>query len=273
MTVNFSILILTFNEELNIAKCLDALNDCMDIVIIDSFSTDKTLDIISNYSNIRVFQRKFDNFANQRNYALDNLQFNQKWILHLDADEIVDNDFIEECNRLAESDNKSAYWVSSKLIFLNRWIRYASSYPVYQMRFMKLGEVRFIQVGHGQREGEALRGFGSMKNSYLHYNFSKGISEWIEKHNRYSLAEAIEEINEQPGSFWNIFSKEIIIKRRTLKYISHKLCCRPFLRFMYLYVIKKGFLDGIPGYYYCQLMAMYERMIVLKKKELILEKK
>ena len=272
MKVNFSIIILTFNEELNIAKCLDAVKECQDIVVLDSYSTDRTLDIVKAYSNVRVFQRKFDNFANQRNYAIDNLKFVHHWILHLDADEVVNTDFIEECNRFAGSDNKSAYWVPNKLMFFDKWIKYASSYPVYQMRFMKLGEVRYIQVGHGQREGEALRGFGYMKNPYLHYNFSKGISEWIEKHNRYSLAEAIEEINEQPISIWNIFSKEKIIRRRTLKYISHKLCCRPFFRFFFLFVLKKGFLDGMPGYYYCQLMAIYERMIVLKKREIIMNR-
>lgn len=273
MKASFSAIILTYNEEINIERCLNSLTVCDDIVVIDSYSSDGTLDLVNKYNNVRVFQRKFDNFAYQRNYALDNFKYNHDWILHLDADEVIDSDFMEECNQIVERNDKSAFWVPSKLIFLDKWIRYASSYPVYQMRFMKLGEVRFIQVGHGQREGEALRGFGYMKSPYLHFNFSKGLSDWFEKHNRYSQAEALVEINEQNLSIWNLFSKEIVVKRRTLKHLSHKIYFRPQFRFLYLYFINRGFLDGMAGFQYCQLMAMYERMIVLKKKEILIQKK
>ncbi len=268
INVNFSILLLTHNEEDNIKRCLNALSVCDDIVVIDDMSTDNTVSIIQSFPNTRVFIRKFDNFANQRNYALDNILFKHTWILHLDADEVVTEVFLDECNKLAEKDEKSAYWVPCKLMFFGKWIKHASGYPVYQMRFMKLGEIRFVQVGHGQREGKSIRGIGYMKNAYLHYNFSKGLEEWKEKHNKYSLAEAIEEVFEKPCSFLGLFSHDKIIKRRTLKYLSHKICGRPFIRFLYLYIIKKGFLDGMSGYKYCKLMALFEKMIVLKKHEI-----
>jgi glycosyltransferase involved in cell wall biosynthesis len=268
MSVNFSVLLLTHNEEDNIKRCLNALSVCDDIIVIDDLSTDNTVTISQSFPNVQIYTRKFDNFANQRNYALDKIEFKYTWILHLDADEVVTEDFINECIQLAEKDEKSAYWVPSKLIFFDKWIKHASSYPVYQMRFMKLGEIRFVQVGHGQRESESKRGIGYMKNAYLHYNFSKGLEEWKEKHNKYSLAEAIEEVFEKPCSFWGLFSPDKIIKRRTLKYLSHKICGRPSIRFLYLYILKKGFLDGMSGYKYCKLMSSFEKMIVLKKQEI-----
>jgi glycosyltransferase involved in cell wall biosynthesis len=267
MKVNFSVLILTFNEEINIRRCLEPLSCVDDIIVIDSFSTDGTLSILNEYSNVRVFQRKFDDFASQRNFGLKNCEPKHSWVLHLDADEVVNLEFLGECTELASIDEKSGYLVPSKLIFLNKWIKHASGFPVYQMRFMKLGEVEFIQVGHGQREGDSKRGIGYMKNAYLHFNFSKGFSDWFEKHNRYSTQEAKQEQIDKIGSLLDVFKKDKLIRRRALKKISYKLPFRPFLKFCYLYFFKLGFLDGIAGFYYCRLMGIYEMMILLKKKE------
>lgn len=267
MEFKFSVLILTFNEELNIRRCLEPLKGIQDIIVIDSFSTDSTLSILNEYPNVRIFQRKFDDFASQRNFGLKNCEPKYPWVLHLDADELVDREFLEECSLLASLDQKSGYLVPSKLIFLNKWIKHASGFPVYQMRFMKLGEVEFVQVGHGQREGDSIRGMGYMKSAYLHFNFSKGLSDWFEKHNRYSTLEAKQEQIDNSVSLVNIFSNDKVIKRRALKNISHKLPFRPMLKFCYLYFIRLGFLDGMEGLYYCRLMSIYEIMILLKKKE------
>jgi glycosyltransferase involved in cell wall biosynthesis len=273
MKINFSVLIITFNEDKNINRCLKPLSCLDDIVVIDSFSTDNTIPVLTNYQNVRIFQRKFDDFASQRNFGLTNCGFKHSWVLHLDADEVVDENFLQECSRLVDLDEKSGYLVSSKLIFLNRWIKYASGFPVYQMRFMKLGEVEFIQVGHGQRESESKRGIGYMKSSYLHYNFSKGLEDWIEKHNRYSSGEAKHEFNDYDFSILKILAKDKIVRRRTLKKLSNKFPFRPFLKFFYLYFFKLGFLDGKEGYYYCRLMMLYESMILLKKKEILFDNK
>ncbi|NVJ85987.1 MAG: glycosyltransferase family 2 protein [Algoriphagus sp.] len=267
MKINFSVLILTYNEEINIERCLQPLSELDDIIVVDSFSTDKTIPLLNSYSNVRVFQRKFDDFASQRNFGLKNFGLKHPWVLHLDADEVVDKDFLEECSRLAELDEKSGYLVPSKLIFLNKWIKHASGFPVYQMRFMKIGEVEFVQVGHGQREGNSKRGIGYMNTPYLHYNFSKGLADWFEKHNRYSTQEAQQEQKNEKDSLRHIFSSNKILRRRALKKISHRIPFRPFFKFCYLYFFKMGFLDGKAGFYYCQLMWLYESMIVVKKKE------
>lgn len=270
MKLNFSVLILTYNEEINIAQCLYSLKECDDIVVIDSNSTDRTVDIAKDYPNVRIVFRSFDNFAHQRNFALDNISFSNKWILHLDADEVVDFSFIEECNFLANKDEKSAYLVPSKLILNNKWVKFSSGYPTYQMRFMKIGEIRFVQVGHGQRESESIRGIGYMKSPYIHYNFSKGFTDWFEKHNRYSSMEAIAVINEMKTKygFKDVFSMDPTTRRCAQKAITFRLPFRPLIVFFAFYILRRGFLDGKSGYTFCRLRKTYEWMIDLKIKEI-----
>ncbi len=151
------------------------------------------------------------------------------------------------------------------------WLRHAATYPVYQMRLMKLGEVRFVQHGHGQREGDAARGVGTLANPYLHHSFSKGFAEWFERHNRYSTQEALQCLRERrPGRVrWvDLLSRSGIARRRALKALSARLPLRPWLKFLYMYVARMGCLDGVAGLTYCSLQAVYEYMICAKLAEL-----
>lgn len=134
------------------------------------------------------------------------------------------------------------------------------------MRLMKLGEIRFIQKGHGQREADAKRGVGTLREPYLHYNFSKGLDDWREKHDRYSTKEAVESVQRQnqPIRWRDLGRGDPVARRRALKQLSMRLPCRPMLRFFYMYVLRLGFLDGRPGLVYCRLLASYETMIVTK---------
>ena len=112
-----SVLILTFNEELNLLNCLESVSEFNDIIILDSYSTDSTVSIAKS-KGARVFQRKFDNFANQRNYALKNLTFKNDWILHLDADEIITSKLIEEIKQKIPNTKYDAFKLPSKIMFL-----------------------------------------------------------------------------------------------------------------------------------------------------------
>lgn len=259
----FSILILTFNEEINIKDCIGSVKWSDDIVVLDSFSTDRTAEI-AKCEGARVVHRVFDNFAAQRNFALESIPFKHPWIFHLDADERFTEALRQECEVVVAANSCSGCLVPNKLMLENRWLKYSGMYPTYQMRFLKLGEVQFIQVGHGQREGNADRGIIKLREPYHHYNFSKGLTDWHEKHERYALLEAQEAVrNESTGVDWaglfNIF--DTVRRRRVLKQMATKLPCRAWLRWFYMYVLRLGFLDGRAGWQYCRMLAWYESRI------------
>lgn len=270
--MNVSILLLTLNEEDNLPACLEAVAWSDDIVVVDSYSRDQTV-AVAKRLGARVYERTFDNFAGQRNYALDNIDFKHDWILHLDADEIVTPELRAEMLRAIESGGFAAYRVPSKTMFFGRWLRYAGLYPVYQVRLGHRERLRFKQVGHTQREDLAPDRVGTLSEPYLHYSFSKGLTEWLEKHNRYSSDEARETVqflSRHQGIDWRgLLSRDRPRHRRALKEFSHRLPFRPFLRFVYMYLIGRGFLDGRAGLTYCRLLAIYEYLIVLKTRELL----
>ena len=133
----------------------------------------------------------------QRNYALDTIGFKHDWVLHLDADEVVTAALRDEI-ALAIADSRfSAYRIASRLMFMGRWLRFSGMYPSYQVRLGRKDSLRFDQVGHGQRESLGAGQVGTLKNPYLHYGFSKGLADWIERHNRYSTDEARFELQAQ----------------------------------------------------------------------------
>jgi len=264
------VLILTYNEAANIERCLESLAGCDDVVVMDSFSTDETPAHLER-RQVRVFQRVFDTFAGQRNWAIDNVPFKYPWVLHLDADECLTPALDREIRKVADRDEKSAYLLANKLMFMGRWIKRASMYPYYQARLLRIGESRFVQTGHGQTVGSTSRGVGTLREPYLHYNFSKGISDWITRHNRYSTDEAAR-IGSRSRS-WIGAMKQAICgrtqqeKQQGRKRLADAMPCRPVVRFGYLYFWRLGLLDGMAGFHYCMLMAIYDYFIRLKCRE------
>lgn len=262
--MSFSILILTLNEEQNLPDCLASVAWCDDVVILDSGSTDRTCEV-ARAAGARVFTRAFDDFASQRNWALDHIPFTHPFLFHLDADERFTPELLAECRQVVAEDRHSGYLVANKLMFMGRWIRRASQFPCYQMRLLKRGEIVFERNGHGQREGRAERGLGRLREAYLHYNFSKGLADWIEKHNRYSSQEADESANLDASA--RLFARDPHERRKALKRLATRLPCQPLLRFLYLYLARGGCLDGTAGYHYCRLVAIYQYFIHLKRRE------
>jgi glycosyltransferase involved in cell wall biosynthesis len=261
-----SVLVLTLNEKENLPRCLGALDWSDDIVVLDSHSTDGTQDLARSLG-ARIFERTFDNFAGQRNYALDQIEFRNEWILHLDADEVVTPALRDEIAQAIENARFGAYRIASKLIFRGRWLRFSGMYPTYQVRLGRRGELRFKQVGHGQREEIDSHRVGALKEPYLHYGFSRGLADWIERHNRYSTDEALKNVSDADLGFRQLLSTDRTDRRRALKRLSAHLPFRPTLRFLYMYLLRLGFLDGRAGWTYCRLLAMYEYWIVLKERQ------
>jgi glycosyltransferase involved in cell wall biosynthesis len=261
--MNVSVVILTKNEERNIVRCLQALQRFDDIHVIDSGSDDKTPELAVKFK-AKVHYRIFDTFSGQRNFAHEHCNLKYDWVLHIDADEVVTTDLIEEIEKITSSKhNFDCFEIPSRLMFLDTFLKFASEYPVYQVRLMKKG-IRFEEVGHGQKEIAAVDRIGRLKFNYLHYNFSHGISNWLVRHVGYAKKEAAEILDKKLSINKVKFNNITRIKfRRILKQCFNYLpiLLRPFIKFSYLYFFRLGFLDGRAGFIFCLLQFTYELMI------------
>lgn len=266
--MNVSILILTYNEQENIKRCLESVSWSDDVLLVDSGSTDATVEIAESMG-ARILTRDFDHFAGQRNHGIDHGNFKNDWIFHLDADECIRLELVEELLAIAAENPNYAYRVAGRIFFRGAWIRRSSMYPCYQVRFGRRDHLRFKMVGHGQRETVDASQVKTLKHDIDHYSFSKGIADWIAKHNRYSTDEAKQILAEASSNidFSRLFNSNSTERRRELKRLYGKLPCRPLLRFLYILVWRCGFMDGISGYEYAKQLAMYEQMIAFKLSE------
>lgn len=266
----FSIYILTYNEEIDIAACIESAMLSDDVIVIDSYSSDRTVEIASRYP-IRVVQHKFESHGRQRTWMLKEVPAKHEWIYILEADERMTPELFAECLEAIKSQEYVGYYAAERVMFMNRWIRHSTQYPRYQMRLLRPDRVYFGDYGHTEREiYEGPVSF--LQETYPHYTCSKGLSRWIEKHNRYSTDEAHETLRQlEKGSVdWKdlFLGKTEVERRRALKDLSQRLPFRPLIRFLYMYIFLGGWLDGQPGLAWCTLQAFYEYLIVLKVWEL-----
>ncbi len=266
-----SIYILTYNEEIDIAACIESVISLSDdIIVVDSFSSDRTLEIASHY-RLRIFQHEFESHGKQRTWMLETIAPKYNWVYLLEADERMTEALFAECLAASQRSEAIGYYVAERVIFLGKWIRYSTQYPRYQMRLFEHGKVLFSDYGHTERE-VCQGNVGFLNETYPHYTCSKGLSRWIEKHNRYSSDEARETVYQlQQGKVcWKslFFGPTEVEKRRALKDLSLRLPLRPLLRGFYMYFILGGILDGKAGFAWCTLQAFYEYLILLKVKEM-----
>ncbi len=266
-----SAVILTHNEADNIERCVKSLSWCDEVVVIDDRSTDRTPELAEQYG-ARIVQHDFENFAAQRNWAMQNAQLKHQWVLHFDADEVATERFAAEVNSAIRNASPDclAFALCRKTIFGGTWLKYSDGFPVWIMRLVKRDGVCFEDSGHGEVPIPKLSGVvNKIEEPFLHHPFSKGISNWFDRHNRYSSLEAELELhNSPPMELGQLFSTNRAIRRRSMRSLSRRMPGRPILRFAYQYFLKLGILDGRAGFDFCLLMAIYESMIVLKKKEL-----
>jgi glycosyltransferase involved in cell wall biosynthesis len=268
--LSISVLILTLNEEINLPSCLASVAWSDDIVVLDSLSTDRTVEIARAHG-ARVFQRCFDNERNQRTYGLREISFKYPWVYMPDADEITPPELRDEILAVVADPARAevAFRVRFKTIFMGRWIRYSSLYPTWVVRLVRPQQGRFERDINLQWSADGPGGF--LDNHFIHYTFNKGLTSWYEKHNLYSSFESREALRNLGNGHvvWrDLFSRRDHVRRRAaLKALSFRLPLRPTCRFFYMYVIRLGFLDGRAGYIYCRLLAAYEYMIVVKMTE------
>lgn len=266
----FSIYILTHNEEIDIAACIESAQLSDDVIVVDSYSSDRTLAIAERY-NVRIVQHEFESHGKQRNWMLRSVPTKHEWVYLLEADERMTPELFQECLAAIRSKENVGYYAAERVMFMGTWIRHSTQYPRYQLRLLKKGQVWFTDYGHTERE--VVKGTaGFLQATYPHYTCSKGLSRWIEKHDRYSTDEAQETIAqlEQGSVPWQdlLLGQTEVERRRALKDLSQHLPFRPLLRWLYMYFILGGIWDGKAGFAWCTLQAFYEYLILLKVEEM-----
>lgn len=264
-----SVVILTLNEEIDLPGCLESCAWSDDIVVFDSLSEDGTVEL-AKAAGARVVQRRFDDYASQRNAALSSVDYRHDWVLMIDADERVPGDLAAEIGAAvaAAGPDLTLFRVRRKDFFMGKWLRRSSGYPTWFGRLIRPGRVR---VERSVNEEYLTDGrIAHLKAHLHHYPFNKGIAHWFERHNRYSTLEAQAKLEGRTRTVssraW--FQTDPIARRRGLKHMLYRVPLRPQIVFLYLYFVRLGILDGRAGFHFSRMRATYEMLIDLKALEI-----
>jgi len=264
MRANVAVVILTLNEEHNIAGALGSVCDwAREIYIVDSFSTDRTVEIASSFG-CSVVQHAFENYSLQRNWALDQLPIQAEWILFLDADEWLPCPLKSEISEMvAAQPPEDGFYLKWRFIWMGHWIR-RGYYPTWVLRLFRRGKAQCEQ--RPVNEHVLVQGsVGFLKEHFIHEDL-RGLSRWIDKHNRYAVLEARELFRQRnEGQIAATLRGTQAERKRWLRYrIYNRLppLVRPFLYFFYRVVIRLGFLDGRQAVIYHFLHALWYPLLV-----------
>lgn len=265
-----SVLVLTKNEEQDLPGCLESVAWCDDVHVLDSYSDDATVATAEQFG-AHVAQRRFDNYAAQRNWALRNMPFKHPWLLSIDADERVTpelRDFIDAAVR--DPGDYVAFRIRRRDFFMGTWLKHIQATPYY-VRLYRHEQMRFERPVHEQATADGPT--GQIDGFLDHFPFSKGLSNWLDRHNAYSSFEAQQIVanrrERRPFSLKEaLLNRDIHERRYHQKGLFYRLPCRPLLKFFLFYVVKRGFLDGRAGMTYAVLLSIYEQMIVYKTREI-----
>jgi len=259
-----SVLVLTKNEEIGLGACLESVRFSDDVLVFDSLSTDRTVEI-ARASGARVMVRAFDNYGAQRQAALELGDFKYPWLLVLDADERVDSVLAQELYDVAKglSLGHSGFKFRRKDYFLDgRWIPRSTLYPTWHLRFFRHADSRYER--RTVHEHPEIHGtVGVLQGHLLHHSFVKGLDAWLQKHRQYARMEAVEGValRTRPLDWRALFSPDSGVRRRALKALSYRLPFRALARFGYMMLVRLAFLDGIQGIFYSLLISRYEGWI------------
>ncbi len=240
-------LILTYNEAPNIGRTLERLSWARDIVVIDSFSSDETVEIISRFPQARFYQRKFDDFASQCNFGLREANISSDWVLNLDADYVLTLEIIEEIRMLNPADDVVGF--RAPFVYCVNGLRLRSGiYPPVSVLFRK-AKGCFRQDGHAHRV--ELNGQVSELHSPILHDDRKPLSRWFQGQMRYTQLEANKLLNSDANTLgW----PDRIRRLRVLA---------PPAMLLYCLIIRGGIFDGWAGFYYAFQRTLAELMLSL----------
>ena len=261
-----SVLIPVKNEAENLRRCLPALAWADEVFVVDSQSTDETAAVVAEHGASLVQFHFNGSYPKKKNWALDHLPFRNEWVLIVDADEVVVPELAEEVARRTATDEADGFELNMKYFFLGRRICHCGYAEAWNLRLFKhrLGRYEKMPVEPGTQTGDneahehvELRGRVSRLAHELDHYAYPTITAWVEKHNRYATWEAAmyERFLREPAPE-SIGSRKRL--KRRLKRIYLRLPMRPLIRFLYAYVLRLGFLDGMPGLVFCTLLAFYD---------------
>ena len=264
-----SVLVLTRNEERDLPAALASVAWSDDIHVFDSHSTDATVEI-ARAAGAHIHTRAFDDYASQRNVALA-LPFKHPWVFLLDADERPTHELSAELQSVVREApaNTAAFRLRRRDFLFGTWLRHAQLSPYY-IRLVRPERVRYTRAIN-----EVLHVDGpiaELLHPLDHYPFSKGIAQWIAKHNAYSTMEAETIFRQQglqdPSLRAALRHPDFHTRRLHQKALFYRLPARPLLKWFYMIFLRGAVLDGAAGVTYATLQAIYEYMIVLKTEEL-----
>jgi glycosyltransferase involved in cell wall biosynthesis len=268
MKINITAIVLTFNEETNIRACLESIKDVVsEIFIVDSGSTDNTLNIAKEY-NCEIVSHPFENYSFQRNWALDNLSISNNWVLNLDADHRLTVELRNELKVIFDKNIPPAingFLTSRRTIFMGKWIRFGGHYPTYHSVLFRKGkgycEIKQYDQ-HFKVEGDLIKLKGDIIDVITDSLFNFTL-----RHNKWSSLEASELSSKLKGGDGVIKSNRTgnaIQKRRYLKSVYEKfpLFFRPFIYFIVRYLFRLGFLDGTRGLIFHILQGFWFRFLI-----------
>ena len=260
-----NVIILTHQEELNLPYALRSLQrlDC-EIFVVDSGSTDRTIEIAKAFG-ARVVQHAFESQARQLNWALDTLPLTAGWTLRLDADERLTDELAAEIGGVlsAAPAEIAGYLIKRRVYFWGRWIRFGGYYPTWLLRLWRTGMARSEELSMDEHMVVSGGSIGRLKHDFIDENH-KGLTFWIDKHNRYSDREitAIEEASAQRAG------KRVggaVARKRFLKNVVYgrsPLFLRAIAYGFLRYFILLGFLDGRAGFVFHFLQGFWYRLII-----------
>ena len=268
--VDLTVIILTYNEELHIERCIQSVKSfAKEIIVVDSFSTDRTLEIAQSIG-AKIYQNKFVNQAQQFQWALNNCDIKTQWIMRLDADEYVLPELAKEIQLKLSflSEDISGIYIKRRVYFMGKWIKHGGYYPTWLLRIWRYGcakvEQRWMDEHIKVLKGKTIK----FENDIVDENLNN-LTWWINKHNSYATREAIDLLN----AVYNFLEYDEISaklfgaqeqRKRWLKYRYAKLplFIRPTLYFLYRYFLKAGFLDGREGLIWHFLQGFWYRFLV-----------
>lgn len=269
-SVPVSVLIPVKNEERHMADCLASVAWATEVIVVDSASSDETSNIASRYG-ARVVQFSYvPGGPRKKNWALQNVEFRNEWILILDADERITPALSQEiAAAIREPKGRTGFYLNRRFNFLGKWIYHAGYYPSWNLRLFRRGLGIYETLSHNSHnsgdcevhEHVLLTGAaGRLASPMDHYAYPS-ISEFIEKHRRYAQWEA--EMDDRRSNLRQDGSNisKTLLARRFLKRLGRQFPFPHWLRFVYHYAIKLGFMDGVEGYIFCHLLAEYEYWI------------
>lgn len=267
------VMIITYNEALNLPHCLEALQGWTNkVFVVDSGSTDGTQEIAKRFGS-EVVRHDWEGYARQKNWGLDTLPFESPWTLIVDADEVITEKLrrrlVQIASKPVDEVPEDGFFVNRLTYFLSKPIRHCGYFPSWNLRFFKRGTGRYEdREVHEHVIMDDLVGY--IEEPMIHDD-RRGLEHYFAKHNRYSTLEARALFNAMHGRLTRLGATLTAQMRRhrwLKQHISPYLPLASLWRFLYMYVLRLGFLDGLAGLAFCGFISMYERMVVLKLKEL-----